>query len=177
MAPPKVRLRNLSTPSGILRGSESGPVVVSHELESSLLWRQIESDEMPPDQPLRPEQKQLIKRWIIAGAPGLPQRTPARANDHVGDDHWSFRPVSKVAVPPLSEPGIKSALATGNEIDHFLQAARDRQGIVPNASADTATLVRRVCLDLTGMPPTVDELKRLRANRTTITTRRWLNTI
>ncbi len=85
---------NASSPSGLIRGGENGAVLVPHDVEASLLWKRIASDEMPPDAPLSADEKSLFKRGIIAGTPGLaPDAKGADASDH-----WAFRELTRVNV-------------------------------------------------------------------------------
>src|SRR5205823_2610176 len=81
---------NLSTPGGIVRGGKNGAALVPHDVAASLLWKRIAEDEMPPEEPLAENEKEILKRWIAAGAPGLPAReTASGAAD--GKDHWAFQ--------------------------------------------------------------------------------------
>jgi Protein of unknown function (DUF1553)/Protein of unknown function (DUF1549)/Planctomycete cytochrome C len=142
---------NLSTSSSIARGADGVPVVASHDLASSPLWDRIAKNEMPPDQPLKTDEKELIQRWIVAGAAGL------TTVDHTNpaDDHWSFRHLSLPAVPiPKKTAGLS------NPVDYFLQVERESKPLQANPPADFHRLIRRVSLDLTGLPPTLEELDR-----------------
>lgn len=113
--------------------------------ESDLLGRITDSDPtrvMPPPKkgkPLKPEQIDLVRRWIKDGANW--------------SDHWAFQPLRRVAPPKVSAPGWPRT-----PIDHFLLARLDREGLQPSAEADKVTFIRRVTLDLTGLPPTPEEV-------------------
>ena len=87
---------NLAASSGLVRGGKSGPAIVPHDADASLLWQRVASDEMPPDAPLTADEKLLLKRWIIAGTPGLARD----GKDENASDHWAFRPL--VPSPPSS---------------------------------------------------------------------------
>src|SRR5262245_3951430 len=65
---------NLSTAAGIIRGGKNGAALVPHDAKARLLWKRIDGDEMPPEEPLTENEKEILKRWISAGAPGLPAR-------------------------------------------------------------------------------------------------------
>lgn len=143
---------NLSTPAGVIRGGMNGAVLVPHDLNASLLWKRVADDEMPPEDPLSERDKEILKRWIAAGAPGLPSRESV-AGKPDGKDHWAFQPLRPVAVPT-----VRDASRVGNEIDLFLQATLEREGLTLGPEADRPTLVRRVSFDLTGLPPTVAEI-------------------
>jgi hypothetical protein len=102
-----------------------------------------ESDRMPPPDSLKKltdEQKQLLKRWIEQGASYT--------------EHWSFVPPVKAPLPAVSKP-----LWEKNEIDRFILARLDAEGLRPSAEADRRMLIRRLSLDLLGLPPSADEVE------------------
>ena len=133
---------------------DSGAAMVKGEVvvpgkpgESSLLDRvSAKEDEgrMPPEgHPLKPEQIALLKSWIEQGA-----KVPADdAPETDPRDHWAFRPVTRPSVP-----------GSGNPIDAFVSAEWKRRGLTPVAPADKRTLLRRVYLDLIGLPPTTAQI-------------------
>jgi Protein of unknown function (DUF1553)/Protein of unknown function (DUF1549)/Planctomycete cytochrome C len=141
---------NLSTPGNLARGGESGAVIAPRNAENSLLWQRIDADEMPPDDPLGAEEKLLVKRWISAGAKGLPER----ASGHRSGDHWAFVPLSET---PL--PRVRNQTRMRTSVDRFILAQLEARGLSLNPEADRATLVRRVSFDLTGLPPTPEEIE------------------
>src|SRR5690606_36159786 len=111
----------------------------------SELIRRITSDDiderMPPaDSNLRlsDSERDVLRRWIDQGA-----RYSV---------HWSFAPVAR---PPL--PSVRDASWPRGPLDRFVLHRLERQGLTPSPPADPATLMRRVCLDLTGLPPTPEE--------------------
>jgi hypothetical protein len=115
--------------------------------EKSELWRRItstdESEMMPPPDShrvLEPEEKVLLKRWIEQGAPYA--------------KHWSFIPPVKAPLPEVSDKAWPR-----NEIDRFVLARLDSEGLQPSAAADDYTLIRRLSLDLTGLPPSAAEVE------------------
>src|SRR5262245_7039030 len=96
--------------------------------------------------------------------PGLLLWTPllSAAAPAMPSDHWSFRPIRRPALPtpPVSPPG-KGGIPGGwvrNPIDAFVLARLDKEGLRPSAEADRITLLRRVSLDLVGLPPTPEEV-------------------
>ncbi len=143
---PKADL-NLSNVASLALGGESGPPIVPGDLDASLIWQRIDDSEMPPDEPLSEDELVLVRRWIGAGAPGLPD--PDDPATQVEAVHWSFRPLTAPAVPPA---GSESAART--DIDRFILSRLHDAGLSLSAAADRATLVRRVSFDLTGLPPT-----------------------
>ena len=141
----KAELR-LDTRSGQVDEREGRRPVVPGNAAASELIRRIESDDkklvMPPPSSglsLNSEERALLRRWIDEGAPF--------------EEHWAFVPVVAPAVPATS-----AGARVRNEVDAFVQDKLDRAGIEAAASADPATLLRRVHLDLTGLPPTPEEV-------------------
>jgi hypothetical protein len=139
----------LDTEAG-LRGAGDHPgVVVPFQLEESELYRRVssgdEAERMPPvefTKPLSAEQIDLLRRWIEQGA--------------VWEGHWSFQPVRDVE-PPARDEGDAFSL---NAIDAFTRPVMAQHGLAPSAPADRRTLIRRVSFDLTGLPPTAEQVER-----------------
>ena len=137
-----------STPrKGLLRNSKSGgrAIVPGKPDESELIVR-IESDDpelhMPPKKSgkqLTADQIATLRRWIEQGA--------------AWTTHWSFDAPKKPRCRPSRTP--RSAI---NEIDRFILARLEAEGLSPSPMADKTTLIRRVTLDLTGLPPTLQEV-------------------
>jgi hypothetical protein len=132
--------------TGRLRGGRRA--VVPGDAEGSELVRRIlhaDPDErMPPAEAgkeLAEAERALLVRWIEEGA--------------VWEEHWAFQPVVERPLPP---PGAHAARER-NFIDRFVFARLEREGLAPAPEADRATLIRRLCLDLTGLPPTPDEVQ------------------
>src|SRR5262249_9457043 len=98
---------------------------------------------MPPpkfNKPLKPEQVKLIQQWIDHGA--------------TWSEHWAFVPPKKPSMPQAADGGW-----VRNPIDAFIYARLQTLGLRPSPEADRAMLVRRVTFDLTGLPPTIDEVE------------------
>ena len=130
-----------------LMPNESGKAaIVPGQPEKSELFRRVSAgdpdDRMPPSgKPLGSEQIEALRRWIAAGAPY------AR--------HWAFVKPQDHALPRVEqEPWPRSG------IDHFVLARLEKEGLEPAAEADRYTLIRRLSLDLTGLPPTPGEIER-----------------
>ncbi|QDU75360.1 Planctomycete cytochrome C [Bremerella volcania] len=150
----------VDTMSGMLGGGESGAAVIPKDPKHSLLLAAVRYDnqhlKMPPDGKMTDGQIKLLQQWIEMGAPhpdqldkgGIqPRRAPI--DWKAAREYWAFRPVTRPEVP-------KSNAA--HPIDAFIHAALDQQGLVPNGPADRRTLIRRATFDLTGIPPTPDEV-------------------
>jgi hypothetical protein len=149
----KAKLR-LDTAASLLQGGRSGPAAVPGQPEKSLLLARVsareESERMPPEgAPLTAAQIAVLTEWIRQGA-----RTPAGEKPEEDPRrHWAFIPPVR---PPV--PAVKNSSWVRNPIDAFVAARREQAGLTPAPPADRATLLRRVYLDLVGLPPTRDEL-------------------
>jgi len=139
----------LDTGAGIRRGGDSGAAAVPGKPgESHLLQRVLARDaaeRMPPEgDPLKPEQIERLTRWIADGAPSPAdeqgERDPRR--------HWAFQPVVR---PPL--PRSPGAVADDHPVDAFVTAKLRENQLTRQPPADRRTLVRRLFLDVTGLPP------------------------
>ena len=123
--------RNLAIPAAILRGGKSGPTVFRGKAEKSRLWQRIAANAMPPDEPLPTAEKEALRRWIDAGAPGLPAHMTPRPS---GDEHWAFQ---KPRLPAL--PAVKNSSRVRTPIDRFIQAKLEALGLTLGPAADRAT--------------------------------------
>jgi hypothetical protein len=150
---------NLSTPGGIIRGGMNGAVLIPHDALASLLYKRVSEDEMPPEEPLPEADKQLLRLWITAGAPGLPARESVIGLTD-GKDHWAFQPLKMPELPP-----VRDATRISNPIDRFVQAALEDEELSIGPEADRATLLRRVSFDLTGLPPTREAITEFQNDR------------
>ncbi len=152
---PKGKL-NLSTLRGMARGGENGAVVVAGKLPESSLWERVAADEMPPDAPLSADEKAVLKQWIEGGARGLPT---GDLGPVVGGDHWAFQSLSS-NTPPVP----RDVTRIRTDIDRYIKARLETQGLAIGPDADPRVLLRRVCLDLTGLPPTPEEVEQFAAD-------------
>jgi hypothetical protein len=142
----KAKLR-LDTRAGALAESRSGEhAIVPGKPDESALVERISAEEpslrMPPKKSgkhLTPAQIDLLRRWVAEGA--------------TYTLHWAF-------VPPMRQalPKVKNTAWPKNSVDHFILARLEREGLQPSPEADRTTLIRRVTLDLTGLPPTPVEV-------------------
>ncbi|MGA2741022.1 MAG: DUF1549 domain-containing protein, partial [Bryobacteraceae bacterium] len=127
------------TPSGVV------PIVPGDADKSAIVQRIFAADparRMPPkyaEKTLTDAQKETIRRWVAEGA--------------VYEGHWAYQPVKSPPVPEIAD----AKAPIRNPIDNFIQARLAREGLAPSPEADRRTLLRRVTLDLTGIPPTPQE--------------------
>jgi hypothetical protein len=152
----------LDSRAGMLRGGKSGvAVIVPGKPEQSLLMGAVlgnRSDlKMPPGKKLAPDEIEQLAHWIQMGAPdprseAAPPTATAGIDWDKAKQHWSFRPVYDPKPPKISTPEWASP------IDAFVKAKLDAQGLTPQPRASKLALIRRVTYDLTGLPPTPDEV-------------------
>jgi hypothetical protein len=134
----------------VLKGGKDGPVIVPGKPDESPLMASIVGEgndrpHMPPEgdgEPFKPAEVAMIREWVKNGAKAPVEPVPEGPNSH-----WAYRPPVQAPVP-----------GRGNPIDAFLEAARAKAGLAASPVADKATLLRRVTLDLIGVPPTTEEL-------------------
>jgi hypothetical protein len=137
------------------KGGENGAVVVPGHADDSRLIHAIEGthdqEKMPKDgAPLTAEQTKLLRDWIDQGAKA-PEIETVPADPR---EHWSFKPPVRPAVP-----SVKNERWVRNPIDAFVATEQEKAGLTPLSEAPRATLLRRVYIDLVGVPPTVAELR------------------
>src|SRR5262249_12788488 len=134
---------------GIARGSNSGQVVVPRQPDKSRMWQMIYQDKMPPKKPLTQTERQVVKRWIEAGSPGLVVKATVQAPAK----HWAFQTPARPAVPAVKQQDF-----IRTEIDRFIEAALEQEQLSLATDASREILIRRVSFDLTGLPPTPAEI-------------------
>jgi hypothetical protein len=143
----------------VLRGGESGPAIVPGKPEESLLIEAVryESLEMPPTEKLSDRAIADLVRWVEMGAPDPRDGTvaPAHAPQPVdGRDHWSFQPVQS-----HPRPAVNDRAWPLSDTDFFILSRLEREGLSPVQDADRFTWLRRASFDLTGLPPSVEEIR------------------
>jgi hypothetical protein len=146
----------LDTAKLIREGGSSGAALVPGKSGESLLIARVTAAggkrRMPPGsegEGLSEKQVALLRAWIDQGANGPADEKP----EADPKDHWAFRPPVRPAVPRA-----KDADRVRNPIDAFLAAERDKHGLTPQPPAEKSLLLRRVYLDLIGLPPSHEEL-------------------
>ncbi len=154
----------LDTREGLLKGGETGPAVIARQPDKSLLIQAIRYDglEMPPDNRLPEAVVNDFATWVRNGAfdPRRPKKDDvAKKTESVvssgGDEQlWSVKPVQ---TPPI--PELKDSQWPRDSIDHFVLAKIEVAGLEPQPDASALTLIRRLYYDLTGLPPTQDDVE------------------
>jgi hypothetical protein len=155
----------LDSRPGILAGGDRGPAIAPGEPGKSLLIQAIsyvDDLKMPPSKKLPKEQIADLAQWIKMGAPwpGADVSSSIRPTQpgefRITDKdraHWAFRPVKRPAVPV-----VKNSQWPDNPIDTFILAGLEARGLEPNPPAAKVELIRRVWYDLTGLPPTPEDV-------------------
>lgn len=151
----------LDTKEGWMAGGDSGEAIHPGKPGESLVIETVSYDnpdlQMPPKYRLSGEEIGILTEWIAMGAPD------PRTGDKVtkvssidweqGKAHWAFHPVGNPAVPDVKDSGWSR-----RDLDRFLLSEMESAGVKPVADADRFSLIRRITLDLTGLPPTVEEV-------------------
>ncbi|MBV8881812.1 MAG: DUF1549 domain-containing protein, partial [Planctomycetaceae bacterium] len=149
----------LDSRAGLLQGGDSGAAAVAGAPDKSLLVRALmysEELKMPPKGRLGAAVVADFQDWIRRGLPwpdSAPVGPPTTKVEKPRPLPWSFQPVRIVPAP-----AVKDAAWPKNDIDRFILARLEREGLIPAPPAEPAALLRRVTVDLTGLPPTVEEL-------------------
>ena len=133
----------LDSREAIVKGGNRGPAAAPGD-QASLLLQAVRHEgglKMPPGKKLAPEQIARLEEWVKRGLPSTPEFAAAKRRKST---HWAFQPVKRPA---------------GNGIDDFIVAKLKEKNLSPSPEADKVTLIRRVSLDLVGLPPTPEEVK------------------
>jgi len=154
----------LDSRDAVLKGGDNGPALVAGELEKSLLVESIryhnQDMQMPPKGALPAAEVKALEAWVKMGAPD-PREAVAAATQHAprvidlkeGRKHWAFRPIANPVIPSS-----KLQAPSQNPIDAFVSEKLQEKGLALAPPADKRTLIRRATFDLTGLPPTPQEV-------------------
>ncbi|NIP94730.1 MAG: DUF1549 domain-containing protein, partial [Akkermansiaceae bacterium] len=146
----------LDSRAGWEKGGESGPAIVPGKPGESLLIRAVryhdEDLQMPPkNRKLAEGEVALLEKWVAMGAPD-----PREAKQHPTDPAklWALQPIRRHSPPaPADQDWAR------DDLDRFILAGLEKAGLAPAPDADRYTLLRRVTFDLTGLPPTPEEIE------------------
>jgi hypothetical protein len=151
----------LDARASALQGGGNGPAIVAGNPDNSLLIKAVRYTsalKMPPSGKLKPAEIAALTDWVRMGAPWPDAKGASAAPPAAGvaapAQWWSFRPVKKT-----SPPKVKNAAWIKTPIDNFILAKLESKSLAPAPPADRRTLIRRATFDLTGLPPTVEEIK------------------
>ncbi len=149
--------------NGLLKGGNRGPAVIPGNPEKSLLIQAVRKIhpkvKMPPDHELTEQEIADLATWIKDGAAWPAVHVPAsigRPNpkyEQLRKEHWAWQPLRDAKAP-----AVKNKVWARDDIDRFVLAKLEEKKLNPVGDADRLTLIRRVTFDLTGLPPTLDEI-------------------
>ena len=127
-----------------------GKLDLTRKADGGPLWERVAANEMPPKKPLPESDKRLLKAWVDGGAKwGTDPLDPFRFStaNRAGADWWSLQPVKRPAVPAGVHP-----------VDHFTAAKLSDKGLSLSPPASKRVLIRRLSFDLTGLPPSPEDV-------------------
>jgi len=153
----------LDSRAGWQQGGDHGPAVVPGDVDASLLLRAVRYRDpdlqMPPDRQLDAAEITRLEEWVRLGAPDprdgvpRPQTGPDPSDPVAGREHWAFRPLVRPAVPSVTDGSWPLA-----ELDTFVLARLEAEGLPAAPQADAHTLLRRLSFALTGLPPSPEQI-------------------
>jgi mono/diheme cytochrome c family protein len=153
----------LDSREGWSRGGDSGPAIVPGSPEQSLLIKAVRwadpDTQMPPKNKLSESEIEALVKWVRDGAPDprSGERTDRGRStpppSATGTNHWAYQPVGNPA-----PPSVRKTSWPRNGIDAFIAARLEQAGLAPAADATPEVLCRRLYFDLTGLPPTPEQL-------------------
>lgn len=149
---------DLSEAALVAQGGESGTAVVAGDPAASPLWQRVNSGEMPPKEKLTEAEEALLKAWILQGGQwGSGPIDPYRysSEKRAGYDWWSLKPLKTHEPPALPSEWNSRA---GHPIDRFVLARLAEHKLTPSQPAEPRLLVRRLAFDLTGLPPSPEDV-------------------
>lgn len=156
----------LDSKTGWEKGGDSGPALVPGNPGASLLMKAVlygDKDlQMPPKEKLDEGKVEVFREWIAMGAPD-PRKGEAlgkRPGVAKVEDLWSLQPLVEAKSPEVGDPDW-----SGNAVDRFVYYRLAKEGLVPAKPAGPATLLRRLYLDLTGLPPTPEDIEAFDAGK------------
>jgi mono/diheme cytochrome c family protein len=159
---------DLSTREGLLRGGDNGPAVIPGNAQASSLFKRVRH-ELQPGMPFQGKKlsEEVIARiaeWINAGAPyDQPLRLSSASQPvatQAASSHWAFKRPKRPEIP-----AVQNRDWVRNPIDAFIAAEHEKRGLKPLPEADKRVLLRRVYLDLIGLPPTPEEVQTFLTDR------------
>jgi hypothetical protein len=140
---------NLLSRTTALAGGDSGPAIVPGSPQQSLLWKRVAADEMPPENPLDDDDKQLLKSWIENGASWVADPIDLfkyTTDKRAGYDWWSLQPLGEIEIPSP-----RKARRVRNPVDALVLSQLEENGLSFSEDADPRTLIRRLYLDFHGL--------------------------
>ncbi|MDC0934973.1 PSD1 and planctomycete cytochrome C domain-containing protein [Pirellulales bacterium] len=143
----------LDSRNGWKKGGSEGPAIVPGKPGESLLIEAVrhEGYEMPPEEQLPASEIALLEKWVAMGAPDPRESITPKVDP---EKLWALQPIANSSVPIVN-----NVKWPRDDLDAFILARLDEEGLRPAIDADRYSLLRRVTFDLTGLPPTPDEIE------------------
>ncbi|MDB2318527.1 PSD1 and planctomycete cytochrome C domain-containing protein [bacterium] len=151
----------LDSRSAILLGGDSGPAAIAGTPKGSMIIQSVSHSgdyDMPPNKKLADEEIAALSQWISmelpwpAKRPELKELTPTEKIHNHRTHHWAFRPVTSPSIPEVKQP-------TSTVLDRLVLAKLETKNLSMSPRADQRTLIRRATFDLTGLPPTFEQVE------------------
>ena len=170
---------SLNSRLGWLQGGDSGPALVPGDPEASLLIEAVRYQnrdfQMPPQNRLEAAQIQALETWVAMGAPdprseSTSTKAPTGMAIDEGHSFWSFRPVADPSVPVVSD-----STWVRTPIDAFILSQLESRDLTPAPPAERRVLIRRLCMNLIGIPPTPEQVQRYVADPSPLATKRLID--
>ncbi len=170
----------LTTVAGLRAGGDSGAAINPDQPDESLLLQRVRDGEMPPEsrgqsQKLPDDEIEMLQRWLSDGAKWPDGRTlalyEATSDVRAGRDFWSLHPVVRPEVPV---PGEATSLKL-HPVDAFIRQRLNQENMVPAPRADARTLIRRLYFDLTGLPPSFEDVEAFAADPSDVAWRQLID--
>ncbi|QDT66796.1 Planctomycete cytochrome C [Calycomorphotria hydatis] len=146
---------------GMLQGGDSGEAIVPGDPDGSLLMEAVrfESYEMPPKGKLADDEIAVLEKWIKIGAPWPKEETPVAKRDEPKFDlqarkqaHWVWQPLNTP-----QRPAVKNTSWPTSDVDYYILSKLEEKSLQPSGESDRLVLLRRLYMDLIGLPPTVEQ--------------------
>ncbi|MEZ6039661.1 MAG: PSD1 and planctomycete cytochrome C domain-containing protein [Planctomycetaceae bacterium] len=152
----------IDSAASLVEGGMSGPAIVSKDASASLLVQRLLTDDldlvMPPEERLSEKEIADVTQWVNDGAYWpADEKEWTTAEDRA--NHWAFQPVQA-----LTPPDVDNADWCRSDLDRFISAGHAAKGVTPLPAADRRTLIRRATLDLTGLPPQIEDVEAFAAD-------------
>ncbi len=151
----------LDSREAILKGGDTGPAAVAEKPDASLMIQAVEHRgelRMPPKMKVPAADVAALREWIAKGLPWPTSEPtavvgPTTSFTDAQKKWWSFQPVK-----PVAAPTVKNTAWATTDVDRFILAGLESKGLTPSPPTDRRTLLRRATYDLTGLPPTPEEV-------------------
>jgi hypothetical protein len=154
---------SVETRESVLAGGNRGPAAEAGKPEQSRLIQAIRFNgelKMPPTGKLADKDIAILERWVALGLPAPSSMAVKKESPAASTTHWSFQPIQRAP-----EPKVKNTAWARNAIDRFVLARLEKEGFTPSSEASRSRLIRRLSLDLIGLPPSPAEVNEFLADR------------